>query len=93
MEAGKRQHPTERKRIDIMNPQKHSHGSNLRNIGLVAHVDAGKTTTTEQMLHLGGLIRTPGRVDDGTAHWDWLEVERARGISVVSSTVCYYWKG
>lgn len=76
-----------------MNPQNHSDGSNLRNIGLVAHVDAGKTTTTEQMLHQSGLIRSPGRVDNGTAHTDWLEVERARGISVMASTVCFSWKG
>ncbi len=52
------------------------------NLGLVAHVDAGKTTTTEQLLYLCGETRAPGSVDGGTAQTDWLPVERARGISV-----------
>ena len=50
--------------------------------GLLAHVDAGKTTLTEQLLYLGGAIRRAGSVDDGTAQTDWLAVERRRGISV-----------
>lgn len=56
------------------------------NIGILAHVDAGKTTITEQLLLLGGSIRTAGSVDEGTAQTDWLEVERRRGISV--KTAC-----
>lgn len=56
------------------------------NIGILAHVDAGKTTITEQLLLLGGSIRKAGSVDEGTAQTDWLEVERRRGISV--KTAC-----
>ncbi|MDQ6418749.1 TetM/TetW/TetO/TetS family tetracycline resistance ribosomal protection protein [Paenibacillus sp. LHD-117] len=54
----------------------------LRNIGIFAHVDAGKTTTTEGMLYRSGRIRQLGSVDEGTSQTDFLEVERARGISV-----------
>ncbi|WP_127587914.1 GTP-binding protein [Paenibacillus koleovorans] len=54
----------------------------IRNVGIFAHVDAGKTTTTEHILYESGRIRTLGSVDDGTAQTDWLDVERERGISV-----------
>lgn len=50
--------------------------------GLLAHVDAGKTTITEQLLLLGGNIRSAGSVDQGTAQTDWMDVEKRRGISV-----------
>ena len=61
------------------------------NLGILAHVDAGKTSVTEQLLYLSGSIRKAGSVDSGTAHTDWLEVERRRGISVkaASSTLQY----
>ncbi|TDF99205.1 GTP-binding protein [Paenibacillus piri] len=65
----------------------------LRNIGIVAHVDAGKTTTTEHMLYESGRIRSLGRVDTGTAQTDWLDVERERGISVRAATTVFEWKG
>ncbi|MDF2960220.1 MAG: GTP-binding protein [Paenibacillus sp.] len=65
----------------------------LRNIGIVAHVDAGKTTTTEHMLFESGRIRSLGRVDTGTAQTDWLDVERERGISVKAATATFEWKG
>lgn len=65
----------------------------IRNVALLAHVDAGKTTTTEQMLYLTGRIRTLGSVDDGTAQTDWLEVERERGISVRMATTVLPWRG
>ena len=55
------------------------------NIGILAHVDAGKTTLTEQMLYLTGTVRNAGSVDDGTATTDWMEIERRRGISVTSA--------
>ena len=59
---------------------------NTVNIGLLAHVDAGKTTLTEQLLYAGGAVRSAGSVDKGTAKTDFLEIEKQRGISVVSGT-------
>ena len=61
------------------------------NIGILAHVDAGKTTLTEQLLYLSGAIRRAGSVDDGTAQTDWLEVERRRGISVRAASSRLLW--
>ena len=60
--------------------------SKIMNIGIVAHVDAGKTTLTEQLLYRSGELRKKGNVDDGTAQTDWLPIERARGISVKASS-------
>ncbi len=56
------------------------------NLGIVAHVDAGKTTLTEQLLYTCGSIRAPGRIEDGNTQTDWLAVERERGISVRASS-------
>ena len=61
-------------------------------IGILAHVDAGKTTLSEQILLLSGAIRKKGSVDSGTAHTDTLPVERRRGISVKASCVSFAWK-
>lgn len=63
----------------------------LRNVGIFAHVDAGKTTLTEQMLYESGAIRRLGRVDQGTAHTDYLDIERERGISVRMATTVMRW--
>ncbi|MBQ2749733.1 MAG: TetM/TetW/TetO/TetS family tetracycline resistance ribosomal protection protein [Clostridia bacterium] len=63
------------------------------NFAILAHVDAGKTTLTESILYHAGTIRTLGRVDDGTAQSDYLEVEKRRGISVRASQTSFSWKG
>lgn len=65
----------------------------IYNIGVFAHVDAGKTTLTERILYLSGALRSPGSVDSGTAQTDWLDVERDRGISVRSASACCEYKG
>ena len=64
----------------------------IRNIAVMAHVDTGKTTLTEQMLRHCGAIRMVGSVDEGTAHTDRLEVERRRGISVHAACVPMRWR-
>lgn len=63
------------------------------NIGILAHVDAGKTTLSEQMLFLGGAIKKSGSVDKGTAQTDFLDIEKERGISVRSASASLHWKG
>ena len=63
------------------------------NIGLLAHVDAGKTTLTEQMLYMSGSVKKIGRVDEGKAHTDFMEIERRRGISVRAASAFLSWKG
>lgn len=65
---------------------------NIRNIGVLAHVDAGKTSITENLLFLGGATRKMGSVDSGSAITDFLEVERERGISVRSACTSFMWK-
>ena len=64
-----------------------------RNIGVIAHIDAGKTTTTERILFYTGKTHRLGSVDDGTTVTDWMEQERERGITIVSAAVSAEWKG
>ncbi len=64
-----------------------------RNIGIIAHIDAGKTTTTERILFYTGKTYRLGSVDDGTTVTDWMEQERERGITIVSAAVTAEWKG
>jgi len=73
--APKRQYPMER----------------TRNIGIAAHIDAGKTTTTERILFYTGLIHKMGDVDDGNTVTDWMEQERERGITITSAATTCYW--
>ncbi len=64
-----------------------------RNIGIVAHVDAGKTTTTERVLFYTGLSHKIGEVHDGAATLDWMEQEQERGITITSAATTCFWKG
>ena len=66
---------------------------NIRNIGIAAHIDAGKTTTTERILFFTGKIHKVGEVHEGTAVTDWMEQERERGITITSAAVTSFWKG
>ena len=64
---------------------------NFRNIGIIAHIDAGKTTLTERILFYTGKEHTIGQVDDGTATMDWMEEEQKRGITITSAATTTYW--
>ena len=65
---------------------------NLRNIGIMAHIDAGKTTTTERILFFTGKSHKIGEVDDGEATMDWMEQEQDRGITITAAATTCYWK-
>lgn len=65
----------------------------LRNIGIVAHIDAGKTTLTERILHVSGLRPAAGEVDEGTAATDWMRQEQLRGISITAAATHVPWDG
>jgi elongation factor G len=65
----------------------------IRNIGIIAHIDAGKTTTTEGILYRTGLKHKIGAVHEGETTTDWMAQERERGITIVSAAVTCYWKG
>ncbi len=64
----------------------------IRNIGIIAHIDAGKTTTTERILYYTGLTYKIGEVDEGTAVMDWMEQERERGITITAAAITCYWQ-
>jgi elongation factor G len=65
----------------------------LRNIGIVAHIDAGKTTTTERILFYTGRIHEPGDIDEGDTEMDWMPQERERGITITSAATLCEWRG
>lgn len=73
-----------RKKIDI---------AKLRNIGIMAHIDAGKTTTTERILYYTGRVHKLGEVHDGAATMDWMEQEKERGITITSAATTAEWNG
>ena len=66
---------------------------NTRNIGIMAHIDAGKTTTTERILFYTGKTHRIGETHDGAATMDWMEQEQERGITITSAATTCFWKG
>ncbi len=65
----------------------------IRNIGIIAHIDAGKTTTTERILYYTGKTYKIGNIDEGTTQMDWMEQEKERGITIVSAATTTFWRG
>lgn len=65
----------------------------IRNIGIAAHIDAGKTTTTERILFYSGVVHKIGEVHEGTAVTDWMAQERERGITITAAAISTDWLG
>jgi elongation factor G len=78
-------------RSPVNSPNRQYTLERTRNIGIAAHIDAGKTTTTERILFYTGLIHKIGDVDDGNTVTDWMEQERERGITITSAAVTCFW--
>src|SRR5437868_6027500 len=76
---------------NVNSPSRQYTQERTRNIGIAAHIDAGKTTTTERILFYTGLIHKMGDVDDGNTVTDWMEQERERGITITSAATTCYW--
>jgi elongation factor G len=81
----------ERKNLNVNSPKRQYTMEHTRNIGIAAHIDAGKTTTTERILFYTGLIHKIGDVDDGNTVTDWMEQERERGITITAAAVTCFW--
>jgi elongation factor G len=79
------------KSVSVNSPKREYTLERTRNIGIAAHIDAGKTTTTERILFYTGLIHKIGDVDDGNTVTDWMEQERERGITITSAAVTCFW--
>lgn len=76
-----------------MSKKKEAPIKNVRIIGIFAHVDAGKTTTSEAILYYTGRIHRTGNIDDGNTQLDWMEQERERGITIMSAATACHWQG
>jgi elongation factor G len=81
----------EDKKVNVNSPKRQYTMERTRNIGIAAHIDAGKTTTTERILFYTGLIHRIGDVDDGNTVTDWMEQERERGITITAAAVTCFW--
>src|SRR4051794_8313299 len=90
MEAVLEQTKSDQKK-PVNSPSRQYTQERTRNIGIAAHIDAGKTTTTERILFYTGLIHKMGDVDDGNTVTDWMEQERERGITITSAATTCYW--
>ncbi|MGD0348808.1 MAG: elongation factor G [Verrucomicrobiota bacterium] len=84
-------HAVAEKTKSVNSPSREYTLERTRNIGIAAHIDAGKTTATERILFYTGLIHKIGDVDDGNTVTDWMEQERERGITITSAAVTCYW--
>ncbi|RYZ79018.1 MAG: GTP-binding protein, partial [Proteobacteria bacterium] len=76
----------------VGDPQKLEDLKSTRNIGIMAHIDAGKTTTTERILYYTGKSHKIGEVHDGDTVMDWMEQEQERGITITSAATMAFWK-
>ncbi|MCX6881690.1 MAG: elongation factor G [Verrucomicrobia bacterium] len=83
--------PASENKKSVNSPNRQYSMERTRNIGIAAHIDAGKTTTTERILFYTGLIHKMGDVDDGNTVTDWMEQERERGITITSAATTCYW--
>ena len=77
---------------EINSPEREFPLERTRNIGIAAHIDAGKTTTTERVLFYTGFMHKIGEVHDGNTVTDWMEQERERGITITSAATTCFWK-